>query len=508
MRTTKLAYLVIAVAGWSLLAAGAVARIGIDVDADSLDARTMANTTSQRVVNLVYDALVQLDVTLTPQPDLALSWESPDPVTWVFHIRQGVVFHDGTPLTAEDIVYTYRTILDPALGARYRTLYTPIARVEALDPYTVQFVLTAPYAPLLSYLDLGIVPKHLAETGEWDLSQKPVGSGPFAFVGWDKGSKITLVRNDRYWGTQPKVEGLEFVLVPDNTARAQALEAGDLDLIQVPLSPSDVVRLQSDPRFITVNVPGLEFTYLNFNTARGPLADPGVRRALSMLVDQVTIARTIYQNTQSPATSILIPSVWGYTEDVTQPKYDPTAAVALLNSLGWTDTNRDGFLDKGGQPLKVILSTHSEDPNRVEIVEYLQYVFTTAGVQASVSITDWPALTAKRASGDYEVFVLGWTSLIDPDRGMYNQLHSKGGTNWGKYSNPDLDALLDAARTTLVLDERIELYQQAAQIIADDVPYYIIAYASYIAIHSNALKNFVPNPRGFLRGLVTAQLAR
>ncbi|MCH8111424.1 MAG: ABC transporter substrate-binding protein, partial [Proteobacteria bacterium] len=158
-----------------------VVRIGTDVDAGTLDPRIMRDTTAYRAINLIYDGLVQLDENLQPVPDLAVSWENPDPKTWIFHLREGVKFHDGTPVTAADVKFTLDTIRDPALKARFRSLYAPIDTVEAVDNLTVKITLKEPYAPLLSYLDLGIVPKHAVEAGA-DISNNPIGSGPYRLV--------------------------------------------------------------------------------------------------------------------------------------------------------------------------------------------------------------------------------------------------------------------------------------------------------------------------------------
>jgi peptide/nickel transport system substrate-binding protein len=252
--------------------------------------------------------LVQLDAKLQTQPDLAARWENPDPRNWIFHLRSDAKFHDGRPVTAADVVFTYKTILDPALNARFRSLYTPIDDIVAEGDHVVRIRLKEPYAPLLSYLDLGIVPKHAVEGGR-DLNANPLGSGPFKFVRWDRGSKIVLEANAAHHGGKPSRAGIEVIVVPDNTARAQALEAGSLDYAQSPLSPRDILRLARDQRFTHAKLPGIGVTYLNFNTKHELLGDPKLRAALSMLVDQKTIVDQIYEGIDQVATSVLLPSL-------------------------------------------------------------------------------------------------------------------------------------------------------------------------------------------------------
>ncbi len=408
-------------------------------------------------------------------------------------------------MTAEDVVYTFETLLDPAFRAPLRSLYAPIRHVEAVDLRTVRFNLAEPYAPLLSYLDMGIVPKHRAEAGG-DPSSRSIGSGPYRLSRWDKGSKIVVEANTDFWGGKPNIPTIELILVPDNTARAQAFEAGDLDIIMSPLSPQDIERLTRNERFRHELRPGLAITYLNFSSQKAHLADPRMRRAIAMLVDQSTILEQIYEGTDEAASSILLPSWSVYSKNIRQPTYDPKSARDLLAELGWTDSNGDGVLDKDGTKLVLELGTHSEDVNRIQTVEFLQNVFFANGIETEVWISDWPSFSVRRDTGDYEVILLGWTQLVDPDRVTFDQLHSKGGLNWGGYSNPQVDELLEKGRALTGPEERAAAYREAADIIAAEVPYYILSYQGYQVFTHPRLEGFEADPRGMVRGLVHARI--
>lgn len=482
-------------------------RVGTDVDAESLDPRLQRNTTGYRVVNLIYDGLVLLDTALQPQPDLAASWEESTPTEWIFHLRPHVRFHDGEPLTADDVVFTYRTVLDPALRSPVRTLYTPIQHVDAPNDSTVHFTLRQPYAPFLTYLELGIVPQHLAESGH-DLGVSPVGTGPYRMVRWDRGSRIVLTANDDHWAGRPTIPTVDVIVVPDNTARAQAFEAGDLDIIQSPLAPQDIQRLRSDDRFRSRIQPGTAITYFNFNTTTPVLSDPDVRRALAMLIDQRTIIDRIYEGTDTVAFSIFPPTSWAYSPHVWQPSYDPDAADRVLADAGWADHDEDGILDRAGQRLEFRLGTHAEDVNRIQTVEFVQHTLAQHGITANVEISDWASFSVRRDAGDYDVILLGWTQILDPDRVTFEQLHSSGGLNWGGYRNARLDELLARGRATERRADRLPLYREAAEIIARDVPYYILSYQEYQVFYDPRLVGFVPNPRGMLRSLAEASLAQ
>jgi len=484
-------------------------RVGIDVDAGTLDPRLARDTTAYRVVNLLYDGLVALDdsnESMTPVPALAQRWENPSPTEWIFYLRDDARFHDGETVTAEDVVYTFETLLDLDFGAPLRSLYAPIENVRAVDARTVVMTLGEPYAPLLRYLDLGIVPSHLAEDGH-DLGAQPVGSGPYQLTAWNKGNKIVLESNPHYWAGHPSVSALEVVIIPDNTARAQAFEAGDLDLIQSPLSPQDVARLESMANVDARPRAGLAVTYFNFNTGRAILSDPPMRLALAMLVDQKTIVEEIYEGTDQPATSILLPSWDAFDDSIRQPSYDPDEADRLLAELGWRDTDDDGVLDLEGQKLSLELGTHSEDVNRIQTIEFLQNVFSRHGIETRLSISDWPSFSVRRDAGEYDIILLGWTQLVDPDRVLFDQLHSSGGLNWGRYHNPALDEALERGRASTEPSERKRVYREAARIISEEVPYYVLSYQAFQTFASARLQGFEPERRGMLRNLVGASFA-
>src|SRR6266849_1831801 len=243
--------------------ASGVLRIGMDVDAGTLDPRLANDTTARRVIEQIYDGLVELDPQLQPHAALAESWSQVSPTVWVFKLRKNVRFHDGTPLTAADVVFTYTTLLDPTLRAPLRSLYIPITNIEAVE-------------------QIGA-----------DYATHPVGTGPYKFVSWQRNSTITLEAKPAYWKGTPRLSQVVFNIIPDNTTRAAALEAGDVDLIHSPLSPQDVTRLKTVSRINVTELTGLGLTYLNMNTVDPILRDVRVRRALASLIPQQTIVKHI-----------------------------------------------------------------------------------------------------------------------------------------------------------------------------------------------------------------------
>jgi peptide/nickel transport system substrate-binding protein len=483
-----------------------VLRAGLDVDAGTGDPRLMRDTSAFKLMDLVFDGLVALDPTLVPQPALATSWDNPDPTTWVFHLRPGVKFHDGTDLTADDVVYTFQTILDESFGAPYRSLYTPIKTVTATDPQTVTFTLSEPYAPFLSYMDMGIVPKHLAEDATKDFANNPVGTGPFKFAKWERNSKIELTANPDYWNGAPKLAGVTLFIIPDNTVRATALETGDLDLIHSPLSPQDVDLLKQTDGINVSEQTALGYTYLNFNTADPILSDVKVRQAIAHLVDKNTISKDIYQGMDKPGKSPLVPGTWWYA-DIPDQAYDPAAAAQLFAEAGWKDSDGDGILDKDGKKLTIVLKTHSEDPNRVQTIEFIQNALKENGVDASVQTTEWPTYIDSVINHNYQIALIGWLRLIDPDYAMYDQFRCGGGNNWGGYCNQQVDTLLKQGRATADQDTRAGIYKQVATTVIDQTVYDVLLYQGYIVATRDTVAGFVPNPSGSWKSLAVTSLS-
>jgi peptide/nickel transport system substrate-binding protein len=480
-----------------------VLRFGLDVEPETLDPRLSRDVSASRIYELCADGLIQLDENLAPQPSLAESWDNPDELTWIFHLRQGVKFHDGSDLTAEDVKYTYDTIRDPNFGAVYAANYSSIQEVIAVDEYTVQFNLSEPYSPILSNnMELSIVPAE-ADSIE-TFANHPIGTGPFIFKDWVKNEKITLVANPDYWGGAPKLAGVEFYTIPSNDTRVSALESGDVDFVHTPLTPQDVARIKNDDRFNVDELTGLGITFAAFNHKSEFLGDRQVRVGLSYFLDKETMASELSQGLELPGQSILIPNTWFYDGDVPGIPFDIEQGKAVLAEAGWTDTDGDGILDKDGKKLTVRLSTYTQDDLKMQYVEYMQNLFTQGGVDAQVVTGEWATFIADVQSGNYDIAVFGMLNLFDPDKYTYNYLRSTAGSNWGGFSNTEFDALVELARTVSDQAERKDLYVQAATINNEEVMHNVLVYQGYVAMYSKNLEGYVPHARGSIRSFKDA----
>jgi len=472
---------------------GGLLRVGLDVDADTLDPRLTKNTSGFRLKELVFDGLVAINPDFTPAPDLAEKWTNPDEKTWVFTLRQGVKFHDGSELTASDVKFTYESVLDQAFNSPFRAFYLSVDKVDATDKNTVTFTLKAPFAPFLSYMDLAVVPQAAVQKLGADFGTKPVGTGPFKVDRWATGDTIELSANDGFYGGRPNLDRVRVKVVPDNSGRVVGLESGDLDFVQSPVSPQDVARVQSAAKLKVDRTPAAGYTYINLNTADPILADKKVRQALSHLVNKQQIIETIYKGIGKPANGPIVPTMWAYPADVPSYDYNPDKAKALLEEAGWK-AGADGIRVKDSQKLSLTVRTHSEDPDRKQLIQVLQSEFQKVGIDATTNTVEFPAFFQDVQDGKYQVGVIGWLNLSDPDRATFRQFTLDGTANYGKYKNEQVDKLLKDARSTLDQAKAKSMYADAVKQIVDDAPYIFVQYQEYIAMYSPKVQGYVVNP--------------
>ena len=483
------------------------------IEPGSMDPRLQNDTAAFRINELVYNGLTTIDQNLEPQPDLAEKIEQPDPTTWVFTLRKGVKFHDGSELTAEDVKATFDTMLNPDFKSPRRALYDAIKQVDVTDKYTVKFSLKYPFSALLVFLDHGILPKSLAENPNSNVAASPVGTGPFKFGQWIKQDRIELTGFADYFKGAPNLEKFTFRIIPDLNAEVVGVETGEIQLLGNvgPPNARDTKRLLDTPKagvkVLSTTAPG--YTYVNLNLARPVLADKNVRQALAYLTDRETIIKTIYAGVSKPGCSPLSPGTWAHDPSIQCITYDVAKAKQLLDAAGWTVGPDGKTRQKDGQPLKVSLRTHTADDQRAQVAEFLQNSWREAGIQVDVQpAVQFAALQDLLVKGDYDAIIVGWVSLSDPDRAMYRSFQSSSPSNWGKYVNPDVDKLLEQARQVSERPERKKLYVQAANIVVSDAPYIFFEDQAYVNLVRDNLQGYVLNPSGNIKSVEKAWLTK
>ena len=479
--------------------------IAMDVDAETYNCILWNNTTANRVGQLIYDGLIRLDATLATQPALAESWEiSDDALTWTFHLRSGVKFHDGSDLTSADVAYTFTSIQDEQYNAPYRSRYLDVTSIDCPDDYTVVFNLARPNPAMMAYMDLGILPE-----GAMDIegfSSAPIGTGPYKVESYVLNNQTVLKANPDYWAGEPATETINVFIINDNSVRLASLEAGDVDFICSPLTASDLVLVEGNDSLVLNKVPGLGFTYMGFNVADPIIGDLAVRQAIAYAVDKESISNVIYTGMDTPAVTPLLSSSWANDGSLTCYEFDLEKAAAVLEEAGWVDSDGDGVREKDGVKLAFTLSTHTDDTSRFQVVEFMQNMLKSIGMDVSVATTEWASFSADMQQHNLQVWVAGWLNQLDPDR-MYDMFRTGGANNFGVYASEEVDAALDEGRTSSDSAVRGEKYRFIAQYVTDQVWYVTLVEQAYVSIHTAKLEGYEVYPSGSIYSMWQAKVA-
>jgi peptide/nickel transport system substrate-binding protein len=346
----------------------------------NLDPRIGTDAQSERIGKLIFDSLLRRDEHFRLQPALAERWEVPDPLTYIFHLRRSVFFHDGRPLTARDVKWTFDSIMNGTVVTAKASTFKLVASVEAPDDHTVVFRLKEPYATLLWNVSdgaVGIVPYGSAS----DFYQKLIGSGPFRFVSAELDSEVVLARNDNYWGERPRLPRVRFNVVPDSTTRALELRKGSADAALNALSADVVVALKNEPGLDVQIAPGTIYAYLAFNLRDPLLRDVRVRQALAHAIDRETIIQHLWRGLAKPAASVLPRQHWAYAEDVQQYPHDPARARKILDNAGYRP-GRDGIR------FHLTMKTSTEETSRLMAAVFQQQL-REVGIDSPLFIRTW-----------------------------------------------------------------------------------------------------------------------
>ena len=456
-------------------------------DVTSLDPHQGKETPAVQVNTQIFDTLVTVDPeTNEVVPQIAESWEQTDDQTYVFKIREGIKFHDGSDLTAEDVKFS----LDRARNsAAVSYIVNFIEEVTVDDDHTVTVKTTAPYAPTLRNLAIpfaAIVPKAVVEADENAFIQNPVGSGPYKFVEWNHGDHVTLKAFDDYYAGKPETENLIMKVIPETSQRTIALETGEVDLAY-DLAVNDIPKVNSDDKLTVYEIPSLTCWYVSMNMNKKPFDNPKVREAMSMAIDRQTIIDTINAGSGQTADAIIAPAVFGYYSTGVK-EYNPTKAKELLAEAGYPN----GF----STTLWV-----NDNQSRIEMCQAMQAMLLEVGVQSNLEVLEFGSFISRTTAGDHDLAYFGWTtSSGDADYSYYSLEHSTqqgAAGNRSFLADPDVDKLIEEARSNTNEEERKELYKELA-IKLDEINNNIPVYYSSINVGANKkVEGFVMDANGY-----------
>ncbi|HUF87580.1 MAG TPA: ABC transporter substrate-binding protein [Thermohalobaculum sp.] len=472
----------------------------------SLDPHAVTAVNDFRILMNLYDGLVRYrSGTLEVEPALAESWEiGADGTVYTFTLREGVTFHDGSAFDAEAVVFNFQRMLDEEHPFHdtgpfpLSFFFSAVDAVEALDPRTVRFTLSEPYAPFLSNLayptGLIVSPAAVAEHGA-DFGRNPSGTGAFRFAEWRANERVVVERNPDYWGGAPSLEAVVFRPITDGNTRVAEMLSGGVDLM-VEVPPDAVAQFEDGASFTMHEQVGPHLWFLILNVKEGPTADQRVRQAINYAIDKRALVENVLQGTAEVAAGPIAPAfAWAYNDDLEPYPHDPERARALIEEAGFAGADLTFYVTEGGSGML--------DP--IAMGTAIQADLQGVGLNVEIETYEWNTFLGRvnpGLEGKAHMAEMAWMTN-DPDTLPFLALRTdafpdKGGFNSGYYSNPEVDALLEAARRSTDRDERARLYRQMQEIVVEDAPWAFIANWKQNAVTSARVEGFRLEPSFFL----------
>jgi peptide/nickel transport system substrate-binding protein len=470
----------------------------IESNPTNLDPRYSTDAQSARIDGLLFSSLLQRDDQMNLHGDLAESWDLPDALTYVFHLRRDVHFQDGRRLTSSDVKSTFDFIMNAANRSPKRGAFRMVTSIEAPDAATVIFHLKEPYASFTTSLVRGAVGIAPADAPT-DFARRPIGSGPFRFVSQLQDDEVIVERNPDYFRGAPQLSGVRFRVVPDAIVRALELRKGSADLELTSLSPDIVPVLARQPALAVSERPGTNLDYLGFNLTDSILSRREVRQALAFATDRDTLIRYLLHGEARVASGVLAPNHWAYESHVTQYACDPSRAEQLLDAAG-LPRKTNGFR------FHIALKVSTEERARL-IGAALQDQWRRVGVELEIRPLEVATLFSDISKGNFQLTYLRWIGANnDPDFFEFafsSKRFPPDGANRGHYRNPHFDALTDQIRTEMDREKRKALCSEAQKILADDLPYLPLWFTDSVSVHRKALGDLSLSPTGDFDFLAT-----
>jgi peptide/nickel transport system substrate-binding protein len=474
--------------------------MALSSEPQSLDPRFGTDANSARLADLLHASLTRSDATASRVPDVASTWETPDPRTVVFRLRADFHFADGSPVTAGDVKATYDAVRDPALASPKSASLAMVTAVETPDARTVVMRLSAPFAPFLDATGLGILPGRLARRPE----EVTLGAGPFRLVRAVRGERLDLEPNPGYPAGPARLGALAIRIVPDEVVRALELRRGTLGFVQDAFEPEVLTWLRTKRDLAVRQGPGTSVQYLAFNFRDRRLADRRVRRAIALAIDRDALVASVLGGGARPASGLLAPDHWAYAP-ARLPRHDGRRARRLLDRAGYPDPDGAGPAPR----FRLVYKTSSQ-PARRRLAEAIQAQLAEIGVALDVRTYEWGTLYAQIRAGNFELCSLAWVGIGDPDLyyfAFHSTMQPPAGYNRGAYADRIMDRLTGEARVTTNPQARRALYARIQRLAARELPVLPLWWEDRVVVHTRRLEGFEPSADGSLHGLAQASLA-
>ncbi|EPJ47828.1 MAG: dipeptide-binding ABC transporter substrate-binding component [Osedax symbiont Rs1] len=476
-----------------------------------------AGTTFDASANAMFDGLVNFKTGTTEVlPGVAESWTvSEDGKELTFKLRAGVKFHTTkgfTPtrdLNADDIIFSFNRQMDKedpyykAANGKFEyfnamDMASLIKDIVRVDDMTVKFVLDHAEAPIIANMAMAFASIQSAEYGAQlvkenkigDMNQKPVGTGPFQFVGYKKDSVIRYAKNTAYWGEQPKIDNLVFSITTDASVRYQKMKAGECHVMPFP-NPADVAEIRKAEGITLMQQEGLNVGYLAYNTEKEKFKDVRVRKALNYAINKNAIKDVVFNGEATVAKNPIPPTIWSYNTSIVDDSYDVEKAKALLKEAGVSGFKTNIWAMPVQRPY---------NPDAKKMAELIQSDWAKIGVEAEIVTFEWGEYLKRSKAGEHDTVLLGWTGDNgDPDnflRVLLGCMAKESGSNRARWCNDDFEALLQAALITDVPVVRSALYEKAQQIFKREAPWATIAHSTVFMPVSDKVTGYKIDPLG------------
>ncbi|MBN2794304.1 MAG: ABC transporter substrate-binding protein [Clostridia bacterium] len=489
-----------------------ILKIGVKQEPDSLNPMVAWENASYEIFMLTYDALTQIDREMNVVPSLATSWElSEDQLTWTFHLREDVKWHDGEKFTANDVKFTYEFIQETEMGLYYGAI-ADITTIDVVDDYTIKFTSDLPKANMLQNVT-PILPEHIWSQYDADSvmdfeNEEMIGTGPYKFVEWQRSQQVVFERNEDYFGNVPQVSHLIYVIYANNDTMVQSLENGEIE-IALGLDSVDIKGALKNENIKAYTFMENGFTQMGFNSSEpsdafNPLIqNKVVRHAIDYAMDKQKIVDLVFDSSAEPGSTMIPPSqkIWHYEPQGDELRtYNPSKAIELLESEGFTIIDSEGYRSNAsGEKLEFLLLSRSDNTSEVKVGQMIQSYLKDVGIQLNIDVVDDGVLYDRTMINlDYDMFIWGWGGDIDPAV-LLNILTTSNLDNLNDvfYSNPDYDAIIELQGSEMNLDARIELVKEAQRLLYDELPYDILYYEQdNQLVRSDLVSGIVPAVNG------------
>ncbi len=480
------------------------------------------DASSHEAAGYVFSGLVRYDKDLKLEGELAESWEvSPDGKRITFHLRKGVKWHDGAPFTSDDVMFTYRKMIDPSTPTAYGEDFKQVKRAGAPDPHTFVVEYARPFAPALASWGMHMLPKHLLEKhpdiSKSPLNKKPVGTGPYRFVEWKTGEKVVFDASPDYFEGKPYIARVITRVIPDQATMFLELKSGGVDIMA--LTPPQYVRQTETAEFRKsfnkYKYTASGYTYLGFRLSHPWFREKRVRQAIAHAADKKALIDGVLLGLGQEATGPYKPGTWAHNPNVRRYPHDPGRARALLAEAGWKGKDKDGILRKDGQRFEFTVLTNAGNEARAKTAAILQQNLAEVGIAMKIRTVEWAAFINEFIDKrKFDAVILGWNITPDPDQ--FDIWHSsKTGPkelNHVGFSNPEVDRLLDEGRGTFDLEKRKKAYFRIQEILAEEQPYVFLYVPEALPVVHHRFRGIVPAPAGitynFVKWYVPAALRK